>query len=124
MGWPPESGELLPRAAEATGVRDKLSRYSLNLEHGEGGPKARAFERVLGITIADLDYVEAAIAGGIAKTPIVSVRHNPPYGYNCVVELGLGGRGEKAGRTVELRTVWRIAEPGAKPHLTTAYLRP
>src|SRR5659263_359754 len=110
MGWPPKAGELLARAEEASGVREKLSGYSLNMAHKDGGPKARGFERILGITIADIDYLEAAIFTAITREPIGSVRHNPPYGYNCVVEFLLGGRGEKSGRSVELRTVWRIAE--------------
>ena len=124
MGWPPKAGELLPRAAEAWGVREKLAGYSLDMTHEDGGPKARGFESILGITSADIDYLEGAILDSIGKTPISSVRHNPPYGYNCVVEFPLRGRGEKSERVVKLRTVWRIAEAGAQPHMTTAYLRP
>ncbi len=51
MGWPPKAGEALPQVAEALGVREKLSDYSLNVTHEDGGPKARGFERILGITI-------------------------------------------------------------------------
>ena len=54
MGWPPRAGELLTRAEEASGVREKLSGYSLNTSHEDGGPKARGFELILGITIADI----------------------------------------------------------------------
>lgn len=124
MGWPPKAGELLQRPEEATNVREKLAGYSLNMAHRDGGPKARAFERILGMTIDDLDHLEAAIHDGIGATEMSSVRHNPPYGYNCVVEFPLGGRGEKSGRTARLRTVWRVAAPDSPPHLTTAYLRP
>jgi hypothetical protein len=124
MGWPPKAGVLLPRAEEATNVREKLVGYSLNMAHRDGGPKARAFERVLGITIADLDYLEAAIQEGIGMTEMSSVRHNPPYGYNCVVDFSLSGCGEKSERAVGLRTVWRVATPDSPPHLTTAYLKP
>ena len=124
MGWPPKIGETLPRAGEAWGVSEKLAGYSLNSAHEDGGPKARGFERILGITIADIDYVEAAIQDGIADIPISSVRHNPPYGYNCVVGFPLRGRGEKSERVVELRTVWRIADADSPPHMTTAYLKP
>jgi hypothetical protein len=124
MGWPPKAGELLPRAEEATNVREKLAGYSLNMAHRDGGPKARAFERILGITITDLGCLEAAIHEGIGTTEMGSVRHNPPYGYNCVVDFSLSGRDEKSGRAVGLRTVWRVASPDSPPHLTTAYLRP
>ena len=123
MTWPPKPGERLPDAEEAVNVREKLADYSLNMTHTDGRPKARGFERILGITIAEIDHLEAAILAGIDETPIGSVRHNPPYGYNCVVDLALGGLGEKSGRTAELRTVWRIAEAGSPPRMTTAYLR-
>jgi hypothetical protein len=122
--WPPKPRERLPGAEKAVNVREKLLDYSLNTAHKDGGPKARGFERILGITIADIDYLEAAILDGIGETPIGSVRHNPPYGYNCVGDFELGGRGEMSERVVELRTVWRIAEAGSPPHMTTAYLRP
>jgi Domain of unknown function (DUF6883) len=68
---------LTPRAEEAVNVREKLLGYSLNAAHKDGGPKARAFERILGITTADIEYLEAAIFAGIAEVPIGSVRHNP-----------------------------------------------
>jgi hypothetical protein len=32
---------VLPRAAEALGVREKLADYSLEVTHEDGGPKAR-----------------------------------------------------------------------------------
>jgi hypothetical protein len=48
-------GELLPRGAEAVGVRHKLATYSLNSAHEDGGPKARGFKRILGIAIDDID---------------------------------------------------------------------
>jgi len=44
-------GELLPRGAEAVGVRHKLATYVLNRGHRDGGPKARGFERLLGIKV-------------------------------------------------------------------------
>jgi hypothetical protein len=115
---------MLPRAEKASRVREKLAGYSLNERRQAGAPKARGFKEILGITISDLDYVEVAITRGIAETPIASVRHNPPYGYNCVVEFRLRGRGEKEERLATLRTVWRIAGPGGNPHLATAFLRP
>jgi hypothetical protein len=58
---PPAPGELLPRAAEAFGVRVKLETYSLDIAHKDGGPKAKGFKRILGITIEDIGYLEGAI---------------------------------------------------------------
>ena len=45
---PPAVGELLPRAADAFGLRYKLETYSLDPTHKRGGPKARGFELILG----------------------------------------------------------------------------
>lgn len=47
MGWPPQVGELLPRAEEAIGVRYKLATYSLDPFHEDGGPKAKGFAQIL-----------------------------------------------------------------------------
>jgi hypothetical protein len=41
---PPAAGELLPRAAEAYGVRRKLATYALDITHKDGGPKAQGFK--------------------------------------------------------------------------------
>jgi hypothetical protein len=124
MAWPPKPGEPLPRAAEAIGVQEKLVGYSLNMAHREGGPKARGFARILGITIADADYLKAAILNHIRKTAVRAVHPNPPYGYKCVVEFPLRGLGEQRERMVELRTAWEIIDAVAPPRLVTAYLKP
>jgi hypothetical protein len=39
-----------PRAEDAFGIQEKLAGYSLNPHHEDGGPKARSFGRILGIT--------------------------------------------------------------------------
>jgi len=57
---PPVEGELLPRAVYAFGTHVKLATYSLNVTHKDGGPKARGFEKILGITIEHIDYLEGA----------------------------------------------------------------
>lgn len=50
-------------------MREKLVGYSLNADHKDGGPKARGFERILGITVVHVQHLETAIRSGIAKTP-------------------------------------------------------
>lgn len=123
MSWPPQVGELLPRAAEPVGIRYKLETYSLNPEHRWGGPKARAF-RALGITRGATDYLETEILTGVRRFPVTGVRFNPPFGYNCVVEFPLQGLGLFSNRTATLRTVWELTVEGARPRLVTAFLRP
>ncbi len=124
MNWPPEIGEPLPRAAEASGVRRKLATYSLDTAHRRGGPKARRFERILGITIRDIDYLEGAIQTGILVVAIGAVRDNPPWGVNCVVEVPVRGRGERSGRAINVRTAWELIDAEAAPRLVTAFLDP
>jgi len=115
---------MLPRAGRPAHVRRKLADYALNESHEVGGPKARGFRRVLGITIAEIDYLEAAIAEGIARTPISSVRDNAPHGVNCVVDLAVRGVGERRGRLAAVRTVWELTGAQARPRLVSAYLKP
>jgi len=89
--WSPVEGELLPRAAEAFGVRIKLETYSLDLAHEKGGPKARGFERILGITLDEIGYLEGAIYTGIVLVPVSEVRDNAPWGIKCAVDIWVGG---------------------------------
>jgi Domain of unknown function (DUF6883) len=124
MTWPPKPGETLPRAQEAVGVREKLAGYSLNIAHEDGRPKAQGFESILGVTIADLDYVEGAILAGVKSAAIGSVRGNAPYGVICVVDVALRGLGAKEDRQVDVRTVWELTGSEAPPRLVSAYLKP
>lgn len=114
-------GELLPRAAEAFGLRRKLETYSLDFTHDSGGPKARGFELILGITIEAIDYLEAQILARILDTPISEVRDNPPHGVNCAVDIQVQGIGAKADRVVTVRTAWIIGAAGDPPRLVNAF---
>lgn len=122
--WPPAAGVPLPRAGECAGVRRKLAGYSLDVTHKRGGSKAHGFERILGITIEHIDYLEGAIQTGVMLASVNSIRENPPYGINCLVMVPLRGRGEKSRRVVSMRTVWTFDHSGAAPRLASAYLRP
>ena len=123
MAWPPRVGELLPRADEPVGVREKLRTYSLSLNHEDGGPKARGFALILGITMESIDYVEDEIHAGIRKAPITSTRPSPPHGTNCVVEFPLRGIGRYSGRFVTLRTIWELTSMDSRPRLVSAFLK-
>jgi hypothetical protein len=121
---PPAVGGLLPRAAEAFGLRYKLETYSLDVAHEKGGPKARGFEQILGITIDAIDYLEAQILARIQDTPVSEARPNPPHGINYVVDIQVRGIGAKADRVITVRTVWIISDPGDPPRLVTALPKP
>jgi hypothetical protein len=120
--WPPRVGELLPRAAEAFGVRYKLATYSLDIAHKRGGPKARGFDLILGITIDTIEYLETQILAHILDTPVREVHENAPWGIKCVVIVPVRGLGEKSGRVVDVTTVWQFDEPGVPPRLVNAYI--
>ena len=124
MGWPPEVGELLPRAEEAAGIRTKLRLYCLDEFHESGGAKALGFSQILGITIESIDYLEARIRGAILLHPISAVRRQSPFGVACVVEFPLRGIGAHSHRVVLLRTVWELPDHASAPRLVTAFLRP
>ena len=80
MTWPPQSGEPLPDADRAYGVREKLGRYSLRLDHPDRGRKAEGFARVLAITADDLEYLTEALLGGLRTTAVSRVRPAGEYG--------------------------------------------
>jgi hypothetical protein len=113
----------LPRAAEPLEVRRKLVEYSLDWNHEVGGPKARGFWLILGITMKDADYVVSEICTAIVNTPISSVRDNHPHGVNCVVDFPLRGVGGHQQRLVRLRTIWRLADAESRPRLVGAFLK-
>jgi hypothetical protein len=121
---PPIVGELLPRGAQAVGVRYKLATYSLDLAHKYGSPKARGFELILGITIDAIDYLEAQIMARILDTPVSDIRDNQPYGVNYLVNIQVRGIGAKGGCVINVRTVWTFEDPGAPPRLVTAIPKP
>jgi hypothetical protein len=124
MSWPPRAGDLLPMAEDAFGVRRKLAGYSLNVTNLVGVDKAHGFESILGITIADIDYLEVAIRAGVRRQRISQVRDNSPYGINCVVEVPVRGIGSKNGRVIDVRTVWELTDRRARPRLVSAFPRP
>lgn len=121
MGWPPQVGEFLPRAAEAYGIGEKLALYCLNPEHRVGGPKAMGFALMLGITMNSIDYLEAEIRMGVKRHPIVSVTDNEPYGVKCVVDFPLRGIGSYSRRVAKVRTVWELVAPPVPPRLISAF---
>jgi hypothetical protein len=122
VNWPPKIGKLLPRAAEAWRIREKLLDYSLNAEHTSGGPKARGFERILGITPREVEQLEAAIRQAILQQPITGVRVKPPYGVHCEVRIELHGLGNKSDRVAPVITAWELTDPDAAPRLMNAYI--
>jgi hypothetical protein len=121
--WPPEVGELLPRFDEAIGIAEKLRTYSFDLDHEDGGAKAKGFLVMLGLDIHSIDYVEQEIRLGISQTPIQTVRSNGAFGYQCAVQFRIAGTESYSHRTADIRTVWALVASDARPRMITAFLR-
>ena len=122
MRWPPIIGEPLPNAAEAFGIREKLAAYCLNAAHEIGGPKAQGFRRILGIELADLDYLTDALTAGARSAPITSVRDNTPFGILCETQIAVAGLGKHRDRVALVTTSWELRHAGDAPRLVTAYI--
>jgi hypothetical protein len=90
----------------------------------EAATRPQRFERILGIRLEHVDYLEGAIQTGVLLAPVGAVRENPPWGVNCVVELPVRGVGEKRGRVVNVRTVWLLTGADARPWLSTSFPKP
>ena len=122
MPWPPRIAEPLPNADLAFGIREKLAAYCLNLDHQIGGAKARGFRRILGIDLADLDYLADALSEGARSAPITSVRDNTPFGILCEVRIPVAGLGDHRGRVALVTTSWELRHADDAPRLVTAYI--
>jgi hypothetical protein len=123
MPWPPRVGELLPRCDEPIGIEHKLRTYSLDIGNAKGWPKANGFLVMLGLDLTDISYIEREIRLGISQTSIATVRSKTSVGYNCTVQFQIAGSGRYSHRTANLRTVWQLTHPDARPRLVTAFLR-
>ncbi len=105
-------------------MRHKLATYSLNINHRDGGPKAKGFVMVLGITIESIAHLESKIHRGIRVALIKEVVPSADRGLKCVLEFPVRGAGAHANRRVNLRTIWHFSNALAAPRLVTAFLKP
>ena len=122
MSWPPRIGEPLPQVEEAYGIDDKLLGYSLKVGHEDGGPKADAFARILGITPSDVDYLTAALLAGIRGLTVSEVRDGGEHGMRCTVIVPVRGLRGCIDRVANVLTAWEIRWDGDAPRLVTAFI--
>ncbi|RUO73879.1 hypothetical protein CWI80_00480 [Pseudidiomarina sediminum] len=94
----------------------KFTRYLLNLEHEEGGPKAKFFIEILGIESNDWQYLADQISSSLKHGLIVSVELSG-YGIKHTVFSQITGRN---GKTVIIRSVWQM-NPDGSARFITAY---
>lgn len=122
MSWPPIVGDRLPRAAEAFGITEKLVKYSLNLDHSVGGPKAKGFQQILGIVLADVDYLAHVLKTEVLTSVITHVRASPGSTFVCEVRVPVAGLRERSNRMVFVKTGWHLRHADDRPRLVTAYI--
>lgn len=96
----------LPRASEAEIPDAKLRDYALNLQHAEGGHKARVFLSSLGFRQEDWPILREQILERVPSYPGTDVRPSPPWGIRYEVQLEITGRN---GQTRWVVTGWLIA---------------
>lgn len=103
-------------------MRRKLATYSLALDHRRGGPKAVLFQRLLGITLADLDHLVVEIERGVLGEPVTRV-WKIPYGQRCQVLIPVRGVGTHQMDVMVVTTGWLLRYVGDQPRLVTAYIK-
>lgn len=116
--------------AEIRGLRSRPGRCSLAAAPRSSRPKpsreqdrrSRSIEQILGISIADVEYLAGAIESGVLQVTITNIRNNRPYGLICEIPILVRGLGPKNDRVATVTTVWELAETETAPRLVNAYI--
>lgn len=103
-------------------MREKLERYSLAMDHDDGGPKAYLFKQLLSITLADRDHLAAEIERGVAIHPITRAWETP-FGQQCQVRIPVRGVDIHQSHVMFVTTGWQLRYVGDRPRLVTAYIK-
>lgn len=111
----PETGQPLPRAADAHTTADKWQGWILAAQ-GHG----REWTRVFDVGPDDSEGIWQAIAAAVLDARVSTVRDRTPHGVVCGVEVEL----TITDRTARVATAWHYADEEASPRLVTAYPRP
>jgi hypothetical protein len=112
MGWPPQVGDPLPRAADAWCVQEKWLAW-IFAEDGHGPEWAKALQ----VEPDEWELAWEALKGAVREAAIRTVRSLDAGDVTCGVRVDLT-IGE---RTAPVVSAWHYAEPGAAPRLVTAY---
>jgi len=96
----------------------KVEDYSLNSLHRQGQHKARVFESVLGITLANANVLRTALLHAAANSE--DAVHNGHNGYGDLYELRFSLATPKATATV--LSAWIIRNGEDFPRLITCFI--
>ncbi len=102
---------------ERVDLGTKIEDYVLNPAHREGRHKARVFESVLGITLANQDRLRQAILFAAANSDLAEERGDNGHGRVYVLRFPLD---TERGRATVL-TAWIIRHGEDFPRLITCY---
>ena len=108
----------LPNCENAVADIKKFTEYCLDVDHDTGGPKAQAFRDVLGITLADAEFLRAVVLDA-ARTMEAVPKGTNDYGDKYEITFKMTGLN---GNAAMVQTGWivRAGEPG--PWMTSCYI--
>ena len=107
----------IPNGEFATVDLAKLRDYCLNPSHPEGKHKARVFAAMLGLSLADLEFLHDELLKA-AQVGDARIGEKDKYGDRYVVDLTM----TNGARRARVRSAW-IIPPGKRiPHLTSCYV--
>ena len=95
----------------------KLTDYCLNLEHMEGKHKARVFKSALGLSLDNVEKLQAALFEAVQTQPAISIQQNT-YGQKYVVDFMMTHFYKRA----MVRSVWMVRHTEGFPRLVTCYV--
>jgi len=107
----------LPNGQQAD-LGAKIEEYVLNPLHREGKHKARVFDSLLGITLANADVLREALRDHAARSDQAEWHGNNGFGDVYVLRVPLSTR---KGSATAL-SVWIIRHGESFPRLTTCYI--
>ena len=106
----------VPNAEQAEIPPDKITHYLLNLEHEDGGPKAKFFLG-WGFRPDDWEVMAQSLRDQITNHPFLDQKATP-FGTKYTVVAPLSAPN---GTTPEIKSVWIVLEGKDQPKLVTAY---
>jgi hypothetical protein len=115
MGWPPQTGELLPRASACWYEQVKFEEWIL-APRGHG----REWQQVFDVRPEDWERVWRALALAAETAVIVEVRDRGGSGVVC----GIRERVMVGTRSAMVTMSWHYEDSNAAPRLVTAYPSP
>ena len=96
----------------------KVEEYVLNSSHRQGRHKARVFEFVLGITVADAGTVRRALRDAAATSDEAEARGDRGFGHVYTLRFPL----RTALGSADVHSVWIIRPDEDYPRLVTCYI--